>query len=75
MCQNVPKILLEDEKQNQVKFCEGILEKIKDDPDIFWQIITRDETRVFQYNPETKRQSMQWKTVESPRPKKMHNTK
>ena len=34
------------------------------------QIITRDEIWVFQYDPETKKQSMQWKTAESPRPKK-----
>ena len=52
-----------------------MLEKIKDDPDIFRQIITRDETWVFQYDPETKRQSMQWKTAESLRPKKAHMSK
>ena len=66
----VPKILLEDQKQNQVKFCEDTLEKIKDNPDILRQIIRGDETWVFQYDPKTKRQSMQWKTAESPRPKK-----
>ena len=36
----VPKIWSEDHKQNQVKFCEGMLEKIKDNPDILRQIIT-----------------------------------
>ena len=70
----VPKILSEDQKQNRVKFCEVMLEKIKDDLDILRQIITRDETWVFQYNCETKRQSMQWKTVESPKPKKARDT-
>ena len=38
------KILSEDQKQNRVKFCEDMLEKIKDDPDILRQIITGDET-------------------------------
>ena len=71
----VPKILLEDQKQNQVKFCKDMLEKIKDDPDIFRQIITGDETWVLQYDPETKRQSMQWKTAESPRTKKVRMSK
>jgi histone-lysine N-methyltransferase SETMAR len=33
-------------------------------------VITGDESWCFQYNPETKRQSMQWKTSASPRPKK-----
>ena len=71
----VLKILSEDQKQNRVKFCEEILEKIKHDLDILRQIITGDETWVFQYDPETKRQSMQWKTAESPRLKKVHDTK
>ena len=47
-----------------------MLKKIKDDPNILRQIITGDETWVFQYNPETMRQSMQWKIAESPRPNK-----
>jgi histone-lysine N-methyltransferase SETMAR len=34
------------------------------------RVITNDETWCFQYDPETKRQSMQWKTQTSPRPKK-----
>ena len=55
----VPKILLEDQKQNQFKFCKNMLEKIKDNLDILRQIITKNKTWVFQYNPETKRQSMQ----------------
>ena len=40
----VPKIFSEDQKQNQVKFCEDMLEKIKDNPDILRQLITGDET-------------------------------
>ena len=71
----VPKILSEDQKQNQVKFCEYMLEKVKDDLDILRQIITGDETWVFQFDFETKRQRMQWKTAKSPRPKKAHMSK
>jgi len=33
------------------------------------RVITGDETWVYQYDPETKRQSSQWKTANSPRPK------
>jgi len=33
-------------------------------------IITCDETWIFTYDPETKQQSMQWKSTSSPRPKK-----
>jgi hypothetical protein len=37
---------------------------------MFDRVITRDEKWCSQYNPETKRQSMQWKTEKSPRQKK-----
>ena len=52
-----------------------MLEKIKGNLYILRQIITGDETWVFQYNPETKRQSIQWKIAESPRPKKAQMSK
>ena len=54
----VPKILSEDQKQRRVNFCKGMLEKIRYDPDILYQVVTGDETWVFQYDLETKRQSM-----------------
>ena len=62
----VPKILSEDQKKRRIDFCKDMLEKIRDDPNILYQVITGDETWVFQYDPETKRQSMQWKTAGSP---------
>ena len=71
----VPKILSEDQKQRRVDFCKDMLEKIRDDPNILYQVITGDETWVFQYDPETKRQSMQWKITGSPRPKKARMSK
>ena len=37
---------------------------------MFDRVITGYETWCFQYDPETKRQSMQWKTQNSPRPTK-----
>ena len=38
--------------------------------EMFDRVITVDETWCFQYDTETKRQSMQWKTQNSPRQKK-----
>ena len=35
------------------------------------QIITGDETWIYGYDPKTKRQSSQWKSADSPRPKKV----
>ena len=40
------------------------------DKKLLENVITGDESRVFQYEPKTKRQSHQWKSVSSPRPKK-----
>ena len=37
--------------------------------DILGRVITGGETWVYQYDPETKRQSAQWKTANSPQPK------
>ena len=43
--------------------------------DILGRVITGDETWVYQYDPETKWQSAQWKTANSPRPKKFCQSK
>ena len=60
MCANLePKILSEDQKQCRVNFCKDMLEKLRDNPNILYLVITEDETLVFQCDPETKRQSMQ----------------
>ena len=47
-----------------------MLEKIKDDLDILRQIITRDETWVFQYNLEIKRQASSKRLQNHPDPRK-----
>ena len=52
-----------------------MLEKMRNYPDILNQVITGDEMWVIQYDPETKRQSMQWKTAESLWPKKARMSK
>ena len=38
-------------------------------------VITGDETWIFEYDPETKRQSKEWHTSASPRPKKVRRSK
>jgi len=62
----VPKELTEEQKQRRVTVCQDLLER---QDDILGRVITVDETWVYQYDPETKRQSAPWKTVNSPRPK------
>ena len=68
----VPKELTEEKKQRRGTICQDILER---HDDIFGRVITADETWIYQYDPETKRQSAQWKTAISPRPKKFLQSK
>ena len=69
------KLLSDDQKQHRVRVCENMLELIGADPDFLGCIITGDESWVFQYDPETKRQSQQWTTPNSPRTKKARMSK
>ena len=63
----VPKKLTEEQKQRTVTICQDLLER---QDDILGLVITGDETWAYQY-PEMKRPSAQWKTANSPRPKKI----
>ncbi|RLU25678.1 hypothetical protein DMN91_001835 [Ooceraea biroi] len=53
----VPKILTPQQKENRKEVCRDLLERIENDPDFFTNVITSDETWVFEYDPKTKRQS------------------
>ena len=55
-----------DQKQRRLHISSGLL----CNAEMFDRVITSDETWCFQYDPETKQQSMQWKTQNSRRPKK-----
>jgi len=63
----VPQELTEEQKHRRVTISQVLLERQND---ILGRVITGDETWVHQYEPETKRQSAQWKTTNSPRKKK-----
>ena len=65
----------EDQKQQRVTVCLNIIELLEDDPDLPGRVSTGDESWIFEYDPETKRQSRQWKSPASPRPKKARMSK
>ena len=71
----VPRILTADQKQQRVNVCTELRELASDDEEILSRIITGDERWVYGYDPETKRQSPQWKIPTSPRPKKARQVK
>jgi len=68
----VPKELTEEQKERRVTIGQDLLER---QDDILGRVITGDETWAYQYDPETKQQSAQWKTANSPRPKKIRRSK
>ena len=61
----VPRILRHGYKQRRLHISSDILHNAE----MFDRVITGDETWCFQYDSETKRQSVQWKTQNSPRPR------
>ena len=71
----VPKLLDDDQKERRVEVCQDILEHLQTEPDLLQRVITGDESWIFEYDPETKRQSLQWKCPSSPRPKKARQSR
>ena len=66
----VPKNLTIEQKDNRKDMCLHLLERIQSDRNFLENVITGDESWIFEYDPETKRQSKEWHTSASPRPKK-----
>ncbi|KAL4113507.1 hypothetical protein QTP88_017119 [Uroleucon formosanum] len=66
----LPKLLSGEQKENRKQIATDLLECSESDDFFLKSIITGDETWVYGYDPETKVQSPQWKTSDSPRPKK-----
>ncbi|KAJ4445373.1 hypothetical protein ANN_07178 [Periplaneta americana] len=66
----VPKLLSLEQKDLRRDVAQDLLDTANTDPGFLNTVITGDESWVYGYDPETKRQSSQWKHPESPRPKK-----
>lgn len=62
----VPKILNDVQKMNRKDCCLDYLKSYEKNPSFLEKIVTGDETWVFAYEPETKRQSMEWRGKSSP---------
>jgi len=71
----VLKNLTIEQKDNRKDVCLHLLERIQSDRNFLKNVITGDETWIFEYDPETKRQSKEWHTSASPRPKKARRIK
>ena len=71
----VPRILSEYQKQRKLTVCQDITERLEVEPDLLNFVINGDKNWVFEYDPETKRQSCEWKGYGSPRPVKARKSK
>jgi hypothetical protein len=60
----VPRILTDGQKQRRLHISSELLRNVE----TFDRVITGDVPCCFQYDPEAKRQTMKWKTQNSPRP-------
>ena len=66
----VPKQLTDQQKELRMGLALQHLFRYQEDPAFMERIVTGDETWCHHYEPETKRDSMQWKHASSPPPKK-----
>ena len=51
-----------------VQVCQDILEQLKIEPNLLKRVVTGDKSWIFEYDPLTKRQSLEWKSALSSRP-------
>ena len=69
----VPRMPREDKKERRCH--DSRVELINSDPTVLDALVTCDESRIYCYDPETKRQSTQGKHTGSPKPKKSRQSK
>ena len=71
----VPRMLTDENKASRVAVCQAMLSRDKGMNSAFFSsIVMTDETWMPMFNPETKRQSAEWKHTDSPPPKKFRVT-
>jgi ribosomal protein S25 len=71
VCQHmVPKMLSPEQKETRMTLAGDLLTMADQDSNFLNNIITGDETWCFLYDPQTKRQSSEWKSPSSPRTQK-----
>ncbi|KAJ4431362.1 hypothetical protein ANN_19959 [Periplaneta americana] len=66
----VPHKLTDEQKAKRMETSGGFISMCDQDPLLLKTIVTGDETWCYQFDPESKRQSMSWCSPTTPRPKK-----
>ena len=71
----VPRVLREDQKERRCHDSREMVELNNSDPAVLDALVTCNESWIYCYDPETKRQTSQWKHAGSSRPKKAGQSK
>ena len=71
----VPRVLREDQKERRCHDSRKMVVLINSDPTVLDALMTCEESWFYCYDPETKRQSPQWKYTGSPTPKRVRQSK
>ena len=71
----LPRVLREDQKERRCHDSREMVELINSDPAVLDVLVTCDVSWIYCYDPETKRQSSQWKHTGSRRSKKARQSK
>ena len=71
----VPRVLGEDQKGRRCFDSREMVEQIDSNPTVLDALVTCDESWIYCYDLQTKRQRSQWKHAGSPRPKKARQSK
>jgi len=66
----VPRLLTGDQRELCQTIARDLFKRSCEDVQFLKNIVTRDESWVYGYDPETKQQPSQWKGPMSPRPNK-----
>ena len=64
------RVLREDQRERRCNDSKEMVELINSDPQILDALVTCDESWIYCYDPETKRQSSQWKLLDLPDPRR-----
>jgi len=67
----VPQALTQDQKEVRASICADLLHEAQNDATFVNSIIAEDESWCFQYEPQTKRQSAEWRSTSTPLSKKV----
>jgi histone-lysine N-methyltransferase SETMAR len=71
----VLRILTPEQKEQLLSITLELHDCVTSDPNFSQNVITGNESWMYSYDPETKAQSSQWKTLNLPRPKKARQSK